>query len=134
LLVVADPEHQRQHRVRGHRVQQQQDEPSAALPRATAFHSPPRADAAPATSAPIRVRSPLLDCTSSRITSTVSSPSLTASGICVTAKMERNLPSAPRNPLPGSGKASASCTVVTQYVDRSARNAPQNTAAISGTS
>lgn len=68
------------------------------------------------------------------MTRTVRSPSLTASGIWVTAKMEPNLPSAPRNPVLGSGKASASCTLVTQYVDRSATNAPKNTPTISGTS
>ncbi len=74
----------------------------------------------------------MLDWLSSRTTSTVSSPSLTASGICVSAKMLPNLPSAPATPPAGSGKASASCMLVTQYVDRSATNAPKNTATISG--
>jgi hypothetical protein len=45
-------------------------------------------------------------------TSTVSRPSLMASGICVMAKMPPNLSSAATKPPAGSGKAQASCRLV----------------------
>src|SRR5690606_36882268 len=99
LLVVPEPERQGQHRERGDHQQQQRVDPRVPVHRATASGAA-SAVARPArvTSTPSRVSSPLLYCTSSRITSTVSSPSLTASGICATAKTEPNVPGAPGTP------------------------------------
>src|SRR5574340_305321 len=52
-------------------------------------------------------------CPSSRLTTkAVSSPSVMASGTCVSAKMVANLTNEPEKPLAGSGNASASCAAV----------------------
>src|SRR4051794_23491984 len=68
-----------------------------------------------------------LYCSRRLTTTTVRMPSTTASGTWVMAKIDRNLTSAPPNPVAGSGKASASWTEVMQYVARSPSDAARNT-------
>ena len=61
---------------------------------------------------------------------TVKIPSMIARGICVAAKIPRNLSKEAPNPPTSDGYATANSTLVTQYVNKSPKNAATNIATL----